>query len=41
MTVGGPGLTATGMWANAYVLDNWSGGAFDPGELATQSGMRR
>ena len=26
---GGPGLTHSGLWANAYVFDNWSAGAFD------------
>jgi hypothetical protein len=26
---GGPGLTDPGLFANAYVFDNWSGGAFD------------
>ena len=26
---GGPGLTNSGLFANAYEFDNWSGGAFD------------
>jgi hypothetical protein len=27
--IGGSGLTATGLFANAFVFDNWSAGAFD------------
>jgi IPTL-CTERM motif len=35
--VGGPGLTSPGVFANAYVLDNWSGGAFDPNDYLSFS----
>lgn len=34
---GGPGLTSPGLGANAYMFDNWTGGAFDANDYLTFS----